>query len=111
MQGFFLHSQGSGERPVVVVDGRFAEFIFDICQFAFKFGKAWIPSQSQVEHLIGWVEFRQLGQVADAYTPQARDCPARFGGVFPADEFEQRRFPGAVGPDQADLLIVLDFPG
>jgi len=59
----------------------------------------------------GWVELWLLGQVADHHAFGAGDSPARFGGVLPGDEFEQRGFPGPVRPDQADLLVVLDFPG
>jgi hypothetical protein len=105
-----LRGEDFFQRGWILVNGGQAEACFDRLQFGEYLPQARISVQRGLERGLRHLQFWLLGQVADADAAGADDVAARFGVVFAGDEFEQRRFARAVGANQADALVVLDFP-
>ena len=94
----------------IAIDIRIAEAGFHAFQFSVNFRHTRIARQRGIQRCQRWIKLGVLRQVSRCDEAGAGDASAQFGGMFPFDEFEQRRLPRAVRTDQADALSALDLP-
>ena len=110
LQQDMLGIQGPFQCFGIVIHVGVTQFCFQARQFAIDLRHARVALQRQRDGRSVRIELGMLGQVTKGDPPGLDDCAAFLRGVLAGDQLQKGRFPGPVGTDQTDLLVMLDLP-